>query len=216
MRMRCFRILFFVLIVFIPLEKMLSAKNDEKTTVRRVKKTLEKLETLHCLFERSYYIKVTDRTTEISGRIYLKKPYMLRVEYPAQTIVVDGEAVWVYVPGNKQVRISEFIHDKESFPTPLNIFEKYSNDRKIEFAGIEEINGKVCDILELISSNPEEMSVKVWVDRKLDFPVKTVEESSSGDTIQFVLKDIVLNGTIEDEIFTFVIPEGVETIDLRE
>ena len=192
------------------------AKNDAKTITRRVKKTLEKVKTFQCVFERSYYIKAGDRTARFSGTLYMKKPYLLRVEYPAQTIVVDGEAVWVYVPRNKQVRISQFIQDEESIPTPLSIFEKYSRDRKIEFAGNEEVNGKICDILEFISSNPEEMSVKVWIDQKLDFPVKTVEESVSGDTIQFVLKDIVLNGMIEDEIFTFNTPEGVETVDLRE
>ena len=192
------------------------AKNDAKTITRRVKKTLEKVKTFQCAFERSYYMKAGDRTTRFSGTLCMKKPYLLRVEYPAQTIVVDGEAVWVYVPGNKQVRISQFVQNEESFPTPQSIFERYSEDRKIEWVGEEEVNGYECNVIELVSDIPEEVSVKVWIDSKLNFPVKTIETFASGDYVQFILKDVVLNEKIEDRIFEFAAPEGVEIVDLRE
>lgn len=193
-----------------------SATNNAETIARRVEKTLNKVETLHCAFERTFFMKSVDRTTGFSGTIHVKKPYLLRVEYPAQTIVVDGKAVWVYVPGNKQVRISHFLQDEENFTTPQSIFERYLKDREIAYTGDEEINGYMCDVLELVSDNPEEANVRVWIDRNLHIPVKTIETFGSGDIVQFVLKDVVLNEKIEDEIFTFVVPEGVETIDLRE
>ncbi len=204
-----------VCVIVLPVE-VSGAKKNAKSIAGRVKKTLEKVKTFQCAFERSYYIKAGDRTTRFSGTFHMKKPYLLRVEYPAQTIVVDGEAVWVYVPKNKQVRISQFIQDKDSFPTPYSIFEKYSKDSKIEWIGEEKINGYECSILELVSDSPGEVSVKVWIDRKLNFPVKTIETYPSGDSIQFVLKVVVLNEKIDDGIFKFATPEGVEIVDLRE
>ena len=204
-----------VCVLALPVE-VSGAKKNAKTIARRVEKTLEKVKTFQCAFERSYYIKAGDRTTRFSGTFYMKKPYLLRVEYPAQTIVVDGEAVWVYVPKNKQVRISQFIQDEDSFPTPHSIFERYSIDREIEWVGEEGVNGYDCDILELVSDNPEEVIVKVWIDSKLNIPVKTVETFPSGDSVQFVLKVVVLNEKIEDGIFKFAAPEGVEIVDLRE
>ena len=193
-----------------------AANNDARKIVRDVEKTLKNLETLNCSFEHTRYRKADDKTVIMSGTLYMKKPYMLRVEYPAQTIVVDGETVWSYVPRNRQVQITGFIEDDECFPTPQSIFEKNSKGRESEFAGNEKVDGKECDILRLVSSVPEEKSIMVWIDKKLNFPVKTIEEYTSGDIMQFILKDVVLNGAIEDELFTFVVPEGVETVDMRE
>ena len=78
------------------------------------------------------------------------------------------------------------------------------------------MNRDMCDVLLLVSSDQVEQPVKVWIDSKLHFPVKTLEESRVGDTVQNVLYDIELNNAIDDEVFSFVTPEGVETVDLRE
>ena len=193
-----------------------SAKNDVDKIMNRVEKTLDNLKTLYCSFERSYYSKVSDKTSKISGKIFLKEPNLLRVEYPAQTVVVDGEKTWVYVPKNNQVQISNFIEGDETFPTPHSIFEKYSKDREIEYLGNKEFDGKEHEVLNLIPPSTNENYLHVFIDTEINFPVKTIIESSNGDTNTYVLRYIALNRDIEDDVFTFVTPEGVETVDLRE
>lgn len=216
MKMKFAGMLLLILCTFMSAGETSGAKNDVEKIMRRVEKTLDNLKTLHCSFERSHYSKASDRTVKISGKIYIKEPNLLRIEYPAQTIVVDGEKTWVYVPKNNQVQISNFIKGDETFPTPHSIFEKYSKERKIEFVGNKEFDGKEYENLILISPNSGENTVRVLIDKKINFPVKTIEESANGDIMIFTLKDVALNGTIDDEMFTFVPPEGVETIDLRE
>ena len=89
-------LLIFILCTFVLTGEISGAKNDVGEIISRVEKTLDNLKTLNCSFERSYYNKVSDRTTKISGVLYIKKPNLLRVEYSSQTIVVDGDKTWVY------------------------------------------------------------------------------------------------------------------------
>ena len=184
--------------------------------VRRVEENIGSLETLRCTFERSRYMKEADRTIGFSGTLVMKMPYLLRVGYPAQTIVVDGASVWVYVPRNRQVRVSTFIENEETFPSPQGIFRRYSRGREIRYRGEETIDGRPCDVIDLVSDDENDVRVAVWIDRGLGFPVKTEETLVNGDTVGFTLGDVVLNEPVEDGTFMFEVPEGVELIDLRE
>jgi len=214
MNRRVFRIALMVL--YMTGGTAVMAAQDPGAIVRRVERTIEHLETLQCTFERTHFMKEADRAVRFSGTLTMKRPYRLRVEYPAQTIVVDGESVWVYAPKNRQVRVSTFIADEETFPTPQGIFGRYARDREIKNAGLEDIGGRTCDVLELVTKKPGDVQVTVWIDRDLGFPVKTMETFQNGDSVTFVLGDTVINEPIGDEVFTFHVPEGVELIDLRE
>ena len=207
-------VLIFSVIIFSG--KAWAAEENADKIVRDVEKALKKLRTVTCSFEQIYHRKIDDRTIKRIGKLWLKDPYLLRFEDATKTVVVDGAAVWMYIPRNNQVQISTFIQDEEGFPTPKSIFERYSKSREAEYIGQEEVNGTICNMLLLVSGVQSEQPVKVWIDSKLHFPVKTLEEMQSGDTVQYMLYDIELNSQIDDNIFTFVTPEGVETIDLRE
>ncbi|MFC1489957.1 outer membrane lipoprotein carrier protein LolA [Candidatus Latescibacterota bacterium] len=192
------------------------AEDDADKIVGNVEKTLKKLKTVTCSFERNYHRKVGNRKTILSGNISLKEPDFLRYEDQTKQVVVDGRTVWMYIPRNKQVQISTYIQGEGGILTPKSLFERYSENRKAEHTGTGEVNGEVCDILLLVSSVPAELPVKVWIERERSVLVKSLEETESGDTIEYVLSDIVLNGKIDDDVFVFITPEGVETIDLRD
>ncbi|MFC1650218.1 outer membrane lipoprotein chaperone LolA [Candidatus Latescibacterota bacterium] len=194
----------------------LCAVDDADKIIKNVEKTLKKLKTVTCSFEQVIYQKVADRNIRRNGKIWMKDPNLLRVEDPNKQVVVDGRTVWMYVPRNKQVQVSTFIQGDAGFPTPMSLFERYSESRQAEHIGSEEVNGEMCDILLLVSSVQSELPVKVWIENKRDFLVKTLEEMENGDTVEYVLSDIVLNEKIDDDVFVFVAPDGVETIDLRE
>ena len=211
-------IITFVLILSVMIfsGKACSAEEDTDRIIKEVEKTLKKLKTIVCSFEQTYHRKIDDRTIKRTGTLWLKAAHLLRFEDATKTVVVDGVTVWMYIPRNNQVQISTFIQGEEGFPTPKSIFERYSKSREAEYIGQEEVNGTMCDALLLVSSDQIERPVKVWIDSRIHFPVKTLEESEHGDTVQYVVYDIELNNAIDNEVFSFVIPEGVETVDLRE
>ena len=114
------------------------------------------------------------------------------------------------------MQITDSEYDKRNFPSPHTIFNRYSKDRDAVLLGEEEINGRECDVLSLVPPDPEEAVVTVWVDRELDFPIKAVEEFFSGDVTTHILSGVKLNEDIDDEVFAFIPPEGVDVIDMRE
>ncbi len=193
-----------------------SADEDAEKIIENVEKRLKKLKTVTFSFEQVIYQKVADRYIRRPGKLWLKEPYLTRLEGPAQQVVADGRSVWMYIPRNNQVTISTFIQGESGIQTPWSIFEEYSENRMPVYLGSEEVNGKMCDILLLESAIDNGYPVKVWIERDRDIPMKTLEERENGDTYGYELKDIVLNEKIDDSIFEFVIPEGVEVIDLRE
>jgi len=190
------------------------AEPDAERIVAKVKAQLDKIESLSCSFERDHIWKAMDRAQNIAGTIRLKKPYKLRVEYPAQTIVVDGKSAWTYIPRNKQATVTKFKQSDAEYPTPQSIFKRYSQ-RKAEIIGLESVNGKTADVLHLVPAGPNDIDVTVWIDRSLNFPVKSVEKNAGGDVTTSTLTDVILNGKIADSVFTFQVPDGVRMVDMR-
>ncbi len=199
--------------VFMGLQPSAGAQ-DTGEIIARVKTRLDKIQTLSCSFEREHVWKAVDRTQNIAGTIRLKKPNKMRVEYPAQTIVVDGKSVWSWSPRNKQVTITPFKQSDVEYPTPQSIFRRYS-ERKAELAGREKVDGREADIVRFLAA-PGEPEITVWVDRESNFPVKSVETNANGDVTTSLLTDVVINGKVPDGVFTFEIPDGANVMDMRE
>jgi outer membrane lipoprotein carrier protein len=189
-------------------------EGDARTVMNRVKARLNSLSTLSCSFRREHVWKALEKTQRIEGTIRLKKPGKLRVEYPAQTIVSDGKTAWTYTPRNKQVTVTSARQEGVEYPTPQSIFQRYSQ-RKAELAGSERIGGSDADILCLLPEAEGEAEVTVWIDRALSFPVRTVEKFPNGDVAASELADVVINGRIMDDVFSFKPPYGVTVVDMR-
>lgn len=223
-----FTIFIYVLLIAVKTGEYYVAQAQEKTVqgtgsnasklVKLVKKTLDDISTFSCSFNTEQFSKSTDTTQHISGTIWMKmkKPFLFRMERPGNIIVIDGKTIWTYLPDYKQVQISDYDKEGGNFPTPYNIFNRYADERKAVLSGEEEIHGGKCDIISLVSDNPAEIKVTVWIDRTLHIPVKAIEESPSGDVFTHIISTIRLNENINESIFTFVPPEGVTKIDLRE
>ena len=195
------------------------ADKSAEQIIQRVRKKVNNLKTLSCSFDQEHFMKAADRTRTVSGTIRLKKPFNLRVDSPVQTIVVDGETVWWYIPKNRQVTLQTFEKEAEMFPTPHGLFRKYVADeesaRNAVLEGAEDLNGSACYILRMAAGLEGAHTATVWIDRKLDFPVKSIEERENGDRTTYILRDVTLNKKLGDDIFTFEAPEGVSVVDMR-
>lgn len=190
-----------------------SAQNAD-AIIAKVKARLDKIESLSCSFDRTHTWKAADKTQHLAGTIRLKNPHKLRVEYAAQTIVTDGKSVYTYTPRNKQVIISAFKDSDAEYPSPQTIFRRYSG-HSAEVTGHEAVDGRQTDVVRLAAPSADEADVTVWVDRGLNFPVKTVEVYPNGDKTTSLLTDVVINGKIPESAFTFKTPDGVNEVDMR-
>jgi len=196
----------------------LHAEPDASAIQEGVNDTLNAMLTFSCSFKTEQYQKVIDRTRVMEGTIQLdaREAFKLRVERKGDLTVIDGTYIYSWLNRHKQVQISDFSTDGDQFPSPHTIFSRYANRRNSKLLGEEEINGRMCDILELVASKGDAEKVTVWVDRELTFPVKAQEIQPNGDSVLHVLTDVILNADLDESLFIFETPEGASVVDLRE
>lgn len=191
------------------------ANPDPQKIMKNVEKTLNNLTSLKCSFERSFP-SGGQQGQKIAGTLFLKKPYSLHVETASQIITVAGDTVWLYLPKANQVQVSKFNRDKEAFPTPQSLFNKYSKGKTFEYIGMETLNGRQCDVIKILPTRQGEKEAAVWIDRNISFPVKTIEKGSNGENSVYLLTDVTLNGKIDKKVFIFTPPKDAEIVDMRE
>ena len=192
-------------------------ETDAAKIVKDVKKSLGGIETFTCSFSWEHTWKITERTQRMEGRLWMKRPYLLRMEETSgRTVVIDGENVWDYQPGNRQVQIHDFESRGDQFPTPDQLFTRYAEKREAAYLGEADMDGSQCAVIELRPDKDGESHITVWIDRKLRFPVKVLETAKNGDMTAHLLHDVRLNEKFDGDVFEFRVPAGVETVDLRE
>ena len=57
--------------------------------------------------------------------------------------------------------------------------------------------------------------MRVWVDPRGWFLLQVEQREANGNRTAYVLKDHRANRRIDDEVFSFKVPEGVEVLDTR-
>ena len=58
--------------------------------------------------------------------------------------------------------------------------------------------------------------MRIWVDPWKWFLLQVEQREANGNRTAYVLRDHRVNKKIDDEVFAFEVPEGVEVLDTRE
>ena len=194
----------------------MAAERDAVALVKRVAEFAGTITSLSCAFERTHVWAGTDLRQHIQGRLWLREPRHLRVEKKDLTIVTDGITTWNYLPRNNQVQVYDFAENGEVYLSPHTVMSRYVDVRRPVLRGTETIGGRDCDIVELLTEDPDGKRVTVWIDRERAIPLKTMEETPGGDVTTHVLSDVAVNSDLPDSLFTFEPPPDTEVLDLRE
>ena len=183
--------------------------------IAEVQERLTDYKTFSARFEKKFYWAVLDKQRDREGRIYLSRPDRFRIELQGGDVIVsDGEAIWSYIERNAQVVVGPY---EGEVKTPWEMFFDYS-ERYAPIAVEEnELDGRSCYLLVMAPEN--EVSVvermRVWVDRKKWLLLQVEQLEANGNLTTYRLKDHRTNKKIDDEVFAFQVPEGVEVLDRR-
>ena len=177
-------------------------------------------------FTRTIFLLDEEEVAE--GTLRYKTPRKLRLEFepPKDEIdVSDGKHFWVYKPGEKQV---EKYRLAEGDTTELNFFE-FGYEGSIEKARKNYDISLVTDadteaedegiyVLRLVPrpsmQTPQYNEIMLWVDDSIWLPVRMDLSESDGEVINRIeFWEIKINETIDDDIFQFEVPPGVEVIE---
>ena len=172
--------------------------------------------TFSARFEQEFHWVVLDRTVKQAGRIYTQRPGLFRLEISGGDLfVADGSTIWSYSPKNEQVLASHYAGE---FRTPWEVLVDYT-DAFVPVAVEEvEIDRRGCYLLTLKPSNASSdiAQLRVWIDRKKWDLLKAEKTEIDENTTVYTLKDHRINKKIDQAIFRFEVPDGVELIDRRE
>lgn len=169
-------------------------------------------------FVQSSTLKAIEVTDTASGKAMFKKPGKMRWEYlepTKQIIISNGKKLWVYQPKEKQVSVGSspaiFGNGKgASFLSDITLIRKNfivsltgeSNDNHYAIKLIPREKGKI-DIT----------SIHLLLTK--DFVVDSIRTINLyEDETVIKLKNIKFHNNLKDSLFNFVLPKGVDIVNL--
>ena len=179
---------------------------------QRLSERLEPLETYQATFEQRILDGGGERLQEANGEMWLSRPGLLRwkVEAPyAQTVVSDGDEVYLYDPDLEQVTVQQV--DDRVTHTPAMLLSGNIEDLAQSYDIFHEQESEE-DVFTLIPLSDETL----FEELSLTFNGETLTElwmtDSTGQRTAIAFSNIRQNDAIDDERFTFDIPDGVDVI----
>ena len=160
-----------------------------------------------------------NRIQRQEGHLYLRRPRMMRWEYqsPEEYLFVsDGRTVYYYVPAEKQVS-RENVGDAMDDRIPI-MFLLGRSDLENEFTRIEQLavppkvpGARVLQMYPRRQSGVDEVLLEVDPDT---FDIRRLRLTfSDGSTMELVLDQIETDVELDESIFDFEIPPGVDVIE---
>lgn len=163
-------------------------------------------------------ITAMDITDTASGRIFVKRPGMMRWEYQKpepQTIITDGNTLWIYRPEDQQVLIGKapdfFRNGKGAgFLSDIRLLR---NKFYITLSNELQNDSYLLKLLP-IEQTLDISLIHLLISTKTFDIVRIVTYNAYDDKTRIELNNIQFHQNLDDALFTFKIPEGVEILYL--
>jgi outer membrane lipoprotein carrier protein len=170
------------------------------------------LKSLHARFDQQ--IIDTDGLVEdeSSGQLWIAHPDRFRWEYGGdfpELVVADGEKVWLFDEMLEQVTIRQ--QSSLTADSPLTLLTDLSQlDVQFEVRELGDDSG--LDLLELRAHNPESQFERVLLGLDDDKVLLMAMEDAFGLRTEIRFTEIKRNPPLNEELFHFTPPEGVDVI----
>jgi outer membrane lipoprotein carrier protein len=186
---------------------------------QRAKSILDKLSektsaysSIEAHFTNNFSSPVADFNESQSGKIYLQGD-AFKLELDAQTIISDGETVWIHLIDEEEVTISEEDEDENEI-SPTKIFTIYEEGYKYQFVKEDSKNYH-------INLFPEESGaftkIELYID-KLKMEISSfVMFDKQGSFYSYIINSLTTNKKFDSSFFQFDVSKypDVEVVDFR-
>ncbi|MBI3072029.1 MAG: outer membrane lipoprotein chaperone LolA [Deltaproteobacteria bacterium] len=192
----------------------IAAIGGAEGVVEKVQGFYEKTRSFSATFRQVYTYKVYKRKQISSGRVYFKKPGLMRWDYLKPTkkeFVADGKTLWIYQADENQVTEQEFRADRLSSSVSF-LWGKGKLAEEFDIKAGEPLGG--LDVLELVPKKSESHFKKLYfhVDRETGRVMKTIVFDPVGNTNEMTFSRIEENPALKPSLFTFRIPKNANVI----
>jgi chaperone LolA len=185
--------------------------------LRLVRERYEALNTLSVHFEARYAVPGAEDVQMDEGRFFMARGGRFRTETEQQTIVSDGQILWMFNSMQNQVIIRSLKDGADDLVTPRKLLYEYPDHYEIQSVEQSTFGGLECDLLVLVPKRDTDPTrqLQVWVDRSEHFTRKFLLEDLADNITIFEFEAFKLNLELADDTFHFTPPEGAEVIDMR-
>jgi len=167
------------------------------------------LDTLSARFEQVTRDENGRVSEESEGRLYYTSPNRFRWDYRdpfPQLMLADGERLWHYDESLEQVTVRP---QPEATESPLMVLT--SPELLDRF--YESSPGETDDILEIRPLSPEAEFDRAYLHFDNGIPDRLVLSDQFGQQTTLTLMDVERNPELDEELFIFVLPEGVDLLE---
>ena len=168
-------------------------------------------------------LKAMNITDLATGKVYIKYPGMMRWEYEKpdrQIIVTDADRLWIYRPEDNQVMTGKaptFFGDGKgaSFLSDIRLIRQ-KFDISLEQGGPAE-----NDLFYHLKLIPREKTldiseISLMVSRQTFNVLQVITLNFYGDETRIDLINFAFGADLDDSLFSFTIPQGVDVLQIDE
>ena len=165
-------------------------------------------------------IKAMDISDEADGKIYVRKPEMMRWEYEKpdpQVIITNSEKLWIYRPLDNQViigRAPAFLAGGKGagFLADIKVLR-----RQFEISNVSS-PGEPYHTLKLVplDKSADVADILLLVAKETYAVHQVVTYNAYGDETRITLLNASTDKVPEKSLFTFTIPEGADVVNMDE
>ncbi len=155
-------------------------------------------------------------TSSSAGVLYARRPNLVRVEFREpvrQTVVFDGEYMYVYAAGGTQVL--RYAGGGLSYLADLpQTLDNLSDDYDVELAA--ETGGAYELHLDAKSEPAPFPEIRMWVDRERLVAVRADFYDAARNCTSYRFSAYEFNPGLPVSLFSFEVPPGVDVVDVNE
>ena len=199
----------FILLLFV------TSAYAENKTEDHLTRFLDNMQTLQANFKQTLVDEQGIELESTSGVVSLKRPNKFRWDYKhpyLQTIVTNGEVLWIYDEDLEQVTIREVSSSVEG--TPVAILGTYEDIDK-QFIIIDLENIEEFDWVELTPRDIESQYDSIRLGFNKEKLGMMVIFDNLGQVTRIDFTEEVINKKLDNHTFDFEPPEGIDVIDDR-
>ena len=176
---------------------------------QELQQKLESMQSLQANFSQQVSADNGDVLQQLTGELTIQRPNKMRwkTNPPDDTLMIaSGDTVWYYNPFVEQVTIYQ--QQDATANSPMLLLLTGSDE---QWQGYQ-VTESAPDEYHIVSDTAEsELNLGFTNDMLTDIEL----QQQGGDTITLELTDVAVNPSLERQLFTFDVPDGVDVDDQR-